>query len=320
MPRQPWVTLRTAPLEVVRAYQIADSYADAVDKAFRGWADELGKAIEAPMRRVLTPGEGVAVHDERGEQAYRDLEGRVAKAMLGVWQESADEADKVFDKAFATELRAAGKAEPGEEPIAYVGETAVYAGDYVDPDRIMAATTYVQAEATRLVYQDVAVAQRRLIRSQIQRGIDTGIHPTTIARDIRQSVGVLPGNRGPYNEAMVERFRAAQADAGLSGAKLNKAVDRYRAKLVKRRAENIARTEMINAEAFSQRQTWRDRATRLGFDAEREWVADGKACPECALLDRTRAPLFGQYMDGSDGPAKHPSCRCAEALHPIRAR
>ena len=114
--------------------------------------------------------------------------------------------------------------------------------------------------------------------------------------------------------------------------KSGKAVaDKWRVKALKRRANNIARTEIIKAETRGKRAAWNQMARDGLIDTRRQvmrWVVtrDDRLCPRCApmegkkvslssdftetergLLPSKRVPVVGVTVEG---PPLHPSCRC----------
>ena len=86
----------------------------------------------------------------------------------------------------------------------------------------------------------------------------------------------------------------------------------------KKRAQLIARTEIMRAVHEGQRQSWKDAADRgdLSARVRRRWITahDEATCPICLPLDKKRATLDGEYPGGFDGPPAHPACRCTEQI------
>ena len=100
----------------------------------------------------------------------------------------------------------------------------------------------------------------------------------------------------------------------LTPGKIDSLTDRYTSRLLTRRADNIARTEVMTAAHRGQMENWRAAAEQGLFDpekAQRVWVSteDSRECPVCAELD-------GQtfLFDSSEMPPEHPSCRCTLSL------
>ena len=113
-------------------------------------------------------------------------------------------------------------------------------------------------------------------------------------------------------------FRMALEKKDYAPDRVDKLLARYVEGQHKWRAENIARTESMQALNRGQNEAWRQSADAGYLDeakTEREWLAAGtRVCPRCLDMDGQRAPLRGTYPDDSDGPPKHPSCRCGQTL------
>jgi SPP1 gp7 family putative phage head morphogenesis protein len=77
-----------------------------------------------------------------------------------------------------------------------------------------------------------------------------------------------------------------------------------------KRAKLIAQTETTRAAYEGSKEGYQE----SGVISEVEWVCvnDEKVCPICGEdgLNGKRAPLGGEFPDGTDGPPAHPGCRC----------
>jgi SPP1 gp7 family putative phage head morphogenesis protein len=84
------------------------------------------------------------------------------------------------------------------------------------------------------------------------------------------------------------------------------------------RAELIARTETMRAASEGQRLAWAQAREDglIGEDRKRAWITTGddNVCDECDAMDGETVGLDEEYSDGSDGPPKHPQCRCTEGI------
>ena len=97
----------------------------------------------------------------------------------------------------------------------------------------------------------------------------------------------------------------------------------YRDKLIRARAENIARTEVLAAQNIGQLLSWLQAADDGFLDlsrAEKEWVVgpDGwrgiAVCEICQGLAGERTTVQGLFSNGEISPPAHPSCRCTMNL------
>lgn len=114
--------------------------------------------------------------------------------------------------------------------------------------------------------------QTRIVRGLIEDGIARGVNPRTVARDIRESIGLTEsqamavGNyrsmlenqgRAPLSESLQRELRDGRSDRSvqraidrstpLPQAQIDSMVERYRDNYVAYRAEVIARTEALRA-------------------------------------------------------------------------
>lgn len=99
---------------------------------------------------------------------------------------------------------------------------------------------------------------------------------------------------------------------------------RYRDKLIRRRAEMIARTEIQQAENFGRQAGW-EAGNFVGYidgASMKEWRTAplrsqyGPPCEECMAVRGTRVPWNGAFSNGFMFPPAHPHCRCTVVLVP----
>jgi hypothetical protein len=95
-------------------------------------------------------------------------------------------------------------------------------------------------------------------------------------------------------------------------------IGRYRDRLLRARAETIARTETINAANRGTQDLWQqalDDGT-LPPDAMQTWIVtpDGRLCSRCAAMEGVQAEVGGLFPGDGDGPTLHPRCRCTVGL------
>ena len=170
------------------------------------------------------------------------------------------------------------------------------------------AAIFARTRAAALIVE-VTLEQQELVRQAVFRGIVEGRNPRDVARGIRSVVGL----HERYATA-VDKFRGRLLAEG--NARAHQLADRYAERLLKSRAETIARTEMIRASNVGQREAWRTAQAEGLIDAEgaeREWIAAADVPNDiCAQLDGTTVG-FEEEFDIGDPPA-HPRCRCAIGL------
>ena len=138
---------------------------------------------------------------------------------------------------------------------------------------------------------------REAIRSVVSESLREGRTMVEIRNDIRKHIGL---NR-PQSKAL-ENYRIKLQAQGQPDYVVNAATSEYRQKLVKQRAEMIARTETSSAWAEGNIASYRE----AGVESK-EFSSANDACPICAPLDGKTYPI------GSDEVVipLHPQCRCS---------
>ena len=178
------------------------------------------------------------------------------------------------------------------------------------------AVEWVRRNAGALIQQwgdSSRDAMRRIIADGFERGIGAG----ALARQIKQS-GV--GLTWRMSRAVL-RMRHRLEEDGRPADQIERMTTRYFNRLLKDRAEMIARTEMTRAMTHARLESWRQAIDKRLLDPtqwEKEWLAthDSRTCERCLDLDGTRAAVpDGVFIGdsgtvGGVGPGYHPRCRC----------
>jgi hypothetical protein len=215
----------------------------------------------------------------------------------------------------AREKKAAGD-NPGDPPMvvsAFFNRTNPHSLDWI------------RAHAAELVTQ-VSQESMLAIRDIIHTAFDpkTAMHPRESAKLIRQHIGLTS-----RQSSTLDRYRQQLVADGVRGKRLDSMVEAYRKKMIRRRAENIARTETIRASAEGQQRLWEDSAEQGYIDGaltKRIWIMhrDGRECkhvcpPMKGQLKGMKEPFITGIGDSVMTPPAHPSCRCAIGLKPVAA-
>jgi F like protein len=172
------------------------------------------------------------------------------------------------------------------------------------------AVDFIRRRAAELVTR-VTDDTRLVLRELIDRAFGEGIPPAKLARLIEQHIGLLP-----KHAVAAENFRIRLLADGKAQAQVDKLVERYTKKLLRYRATNIARTEIMTASNRGQDELWRQRAEKGLLDlssAKRVWIASDP-CPICTELDGQEAGFNETFPGGYDMPPIHPSCKCTLGL------
>lgn len=174
------------------------------------------------------------------------------------------------------------------------------------------------AEQGATLVTGVTAETQAAIRALVARAYREGIPPRELAKLLESQVGLTTRQ----TQAALN-YRAALTDGGLTGDTLQAKVDAYAKKLLRQRAEMIARTETIAAANAGQQAAW-DAAVEAGLldpeDTGRIWqaAADTRVCPICDALDGQIVGLHEPFItiegEAIDGPPAHPNCRCSVSL------
>ena len=190
------------------------------------------------------------------------------------------------------------------------------------------ATDYARIRSAQLV-TEVSNSNRLAIRRVISQAF-TPPNPKTVdqtARTLRQIVGLHSRWATAVENFDAKNFRAFLKE-GMSESAARARADvltkRYRDKLIRRRAEMIARTELQMAGNFARQASWEasDRAGLVDPGSMKEWrtaplgSSYGPPCDECQGLRGKRVPWNGTFPNGLLTPPAHPHCRCTVVLVP----
>lgn len=174
------------------------------------------------------------------------------------------------------------------------------------PDAVKAA----KARAAKMV-TEISKETERAIRNAIALAIKNGTPPLQAAKEIRELIGLTSAQA-----QAVLKFREQMKKQGLTQAKIDAAAEKYSTRLLKDRAESIARTEIMDALNAGQQAAWEQAQAEglLSPNATKEWIVtpDDLLCPECGAMDGKRVPLDEDFEDGD--PPLHPNCRCTMGI------
>jgi hypothetical protein len=205
----------------------------------------------------------------------------------------------------------------------------------LNPNTVKAA---LGLESTALETLTAEVAAT--VRQVVARGITEGVNPRTVARGLREAVGLAPNQ-----EAAVTNFRAAleagdftkargyalrdkRFDATLKKAEtltpeqIDRMAGAYRQRYVAWNAETHARTAALDAQRLGQKEAWETSLRETGFDRQRvtkRWVAtvDDRTREEHLEANGTIVQIDEMYP--YDGGVMTPgegtyNCRCVELI------
>ena len=189
-----------------------------------------------------------------------------------------------------------------------------------------ASVNYSRVRSGQLI-RSIDESTRLSVRELITQAFTEPRSVDDTARLIRRIVGLHPR----WARA-VERFHDKNVQGlirdGMSSSQAQRRADemtaKYRDKLIRRRAEMIARTETQQALNFGRQMSWvaSDRAGLVDPRTMKEWRTAplgsryGPPCPTCTTLRGTRVAWNGTFDNGQQMPPAHPNCRCTAVLIP----
>lgn len=191
----------------------------------------------------------------------------------------------------------------------------------IDPESIdfprshRLAMDWLEESGLRLV-RSISRENKDVISSILSRAIEEGWDIRRMKRAIKQHVGL----HARYSRAVTNYERKLEGQ-GLPGDRIDRMVDRYRAKLISARAEAIARTETITARNVGHLANWQTMQSEgdLPTIAQKVWIAaPNTACQVCLDLmgqqPRSLSATWETPMGIVRHPPAHPNCRCSIGL------
>lgn len=176
------------------------------------------------------------------------------------------------------------------------------------------AVQWADQHAAAMVTQ-VGGETRTAIRSIIREALNDGASPGEVTRRIRDLIGLTE-----RDALAVGRLRTRLEEEGRSDDQIGRLTKAYADRLLRRRAQTIARHETMQAANQGQRGLWQqaaDDGLLLASEWERRWMIarDERTCAICRPLDGKRAPMLtGSFPGGITGPPIHVQCRCVTGL------
>jgi hypothetical protein len=310
----------------------ANGQADGVHRhrVLKGWEEQVGSDLfetiqalaESYQAAIVGMAEAVAAArtalaaDPRlqslglqaFEQVFRD---EVLNAIRRTLPDVSDE--------LAAEVFRSAEASYGALPS---GLSARFRFDAKDPR----AVAWAENRAGTMIVQ-ISTETLSAVRQIISRTLAEGGGIPRAAREIERVVGLHDRwQRAVDNFYLreIDRISATKPiDVAVEEAQANAIA--YHDTLVRARALNIARTEILAAQNIGQILSWYQAADNgvlnLGL-AEKEWVVgpDGwrgiNVCDECMDLAGKRVPVTDVFPNGEFSPPLHPNCRCTMNLIP----
>lgn len=182
-------------------------------------------------------------------------------------------------------------------------------------DRLMVTERAARWAEQRAASMVVAVSDgtRESLRHAIASSIRSGMHTGETTKLMRELVPL-----DPRRARALENYRLRLFAEGVEDGRAARMTAAYGDRLLKSRAETIARTETFTAVNEGRADLWRELADEKVIPAEkviRQWLTsrDERLCDDCEALDGTTAGLNDDF-GGTSFPPAHPNCRCTVTI------
>lgn len=178
------------------------------------------------------------------------------------------------------------------------------------------ALSWATTRAAELV-TEITFESRTAIREAIQRAATSGLGVDRTAAEVKQLVGLT---RRQANA--VSKFKARLLESGQSYDTATRRAQTYSERLLRYRAENIARTELMKAANQGHLEMLyqgADQGILPPNSFVRYWILtpDDRLCPYCAEMKGTEIQLGQSFVTPGgniEGPPLHPQCRCTTGV------
>jgi hypothetical protein len=199
--------------------------------------------------------------------------------------------------------------------------------DYLNPRVIDAVRTMESKVITAL-----ATTTRDTVRAYVENGLRDGVGPGTIARGLRQVIGLSPSQlqevtnfravlagdttRSLSNYALRDaRLDAMLADGPLSPEQIDRYAERYLKRRIAQNAETIAHTASLDAMKLGQRLSWQDAIDKgiIDGDVQKAWIGvmDDRERPEHVKMQGETVGFDEPFSNGEVIPGESTyNCRC----------
>jgi hypothetical protein len=187
--------------------------------------------------------------------------------------------------------------------------------DITDPRAI----AYAEDRVGQLIKQ-VTEEVQQTVRDVVARAFREGRTVDQIAAELRNSIGLH--DRWARAVENFERRQFEQLSKTMpyetAMKKAAELAEKYRARLIRKRAMTIARTETGQAAMYGRYLSWLQAADSGLIDpytTGKRWFAT-RPCDRCKLLNGETVGMLETFSNGKMGPLDHPNCKCTMVLIP----
>jgi hypothetical protein len=189
------------------------------------------------------------------------------------------------------------------------------------------AVAWARLRAGKMIAQ-IQDEQLDRIRQIISNAIANGVTVPQAAQQIRQVIGLHDRWQRAVDNAYerdVQRYITEGIKPQRAVAMAEQNAEKYRAKLIRARARNIARTEVMAAQNQGTLLAWMQAGEKglLNLSkTKKEWMAGPSGwkgitvCDFCAPLNGQQVLVTLPFNNGLLCPPAHPNCRCRMILIP----
>jgi len=189
------------------------------------------------------------------------------------------------------------------------------------------AVSWARLRSGRMIAQ-ITDEQLSMIRYIVANAIENGVTVPQAAKQISQQIGLHDRWQRAVDNRFAADFRRFLQEGVAPERATNmaqQAAAKYRAKLIRPRARNIARTEVMASQNYGTYLGWVEAGEKglLNLSVtQKEWAAGPSGwkgimvCDVCAPLDGLKVKVTEPFPNGLLTPPAHPNCRCRMILVP----
>lgn len=197
--------------------------------------------------------------------------------------------------------------------------SAGYSFNKTDPR----ALAWAQSQAAQLV-REVSENTRAAIRGVIADAFRENLDIPQVVSRIRQTVGLTDKGSATVrrlHDRVLNELLSSGTPALKAGAQALKQAEAMRKRLIKTRAQTIARTEILRANNNGRYLGW-TQAIESGFappNVMKKWSSttaslSGIACERCRPMNGEIVAWDAPFTNGVNMPPAHPNCRCTALM------
>lgn len=250
--------------------------------------------------------------EDPDDKVWEKFTDRLSTAYGTVIQAAGDDATRDLNKDFDTDMEFSALPPKSEVEILKGREDVRRAAAGMTVGVNPYSVEWVKNRSLELVTQSITAQQKQVVTGIIQDAMEIGARPTDALASIKANIGLTARDAG----AATKRH-ALHLEAGLSPERAEALTSKYRNKLLSARAERIARTETIAAQAQGRKAAWQVAQDSGALpNVQRRWMAPPPSpnpnapCEICLELDGMTAllnePYESIYIGFVESPPSHP--------------